>query len=100
MGAFGGYFVKKATLTSDGIIGLIKSKFIYIGAILYFLSALLNIFALKMFPYTVVLPITSITYVWSLLISSVFLNEKITVGKVIGVLLIFSGCVCIGVSTL
>lgn len=96
IGSFGGFFFKKSTENSKGIVFLLKNKFFYVGGILYFISSLMNIYLLKYVPYVIVLPLTSITYIWTLIISYNFLNEKIGKLKIVGVLLIIFGAVLIG----
>lgn len=91
LGAFGGFFFKKSTENIKNIKNIIFCKELYIGGILYFISAFLNIYILKYLPYIIVLPMTGITYVWTLLISYRFLKEKITRNKKIGILLIILG---------
>jgi hypothetical protein len=39
--------------------------------------AIINILVLKQLPYTIVFPLTSITYIWTLMISYFLLGEKI-----------------------
>ena len=90
MGSVGGYFFKRAA-DSKSLKDLIFNKFLYIGGSLYFLSALLNIYVLKYMDYTVVLPLTSITYIWTLFISKKLLNEKIGRLKIGGVVFIILG---------
>lgn len=62
-----------------------------IGAGFYGISALINIYVLKFLPYTIVYPLTSITYIWTFIISKVFLGEVITLKKIVGILLILIG---------
>jgi drug/metabolite transporter (DMT)-like permease len=91
-GAFGGFFFKKAT--SFGL--KISSHFILflgIGGFFYLFSSILNIIVLKHMPYTVVFPLTAITYIWTLLISYFFLKESITGKKIAGVIFICIGAV-------
>ncbi|WP_075037238.1 EamA family transporter [Halobacillus dabanensis] len=89
-GAIGGYFFKQAT--NDGFqVNKYFIKHLTIGAFFYGIGAILNIVTLMFLPYTIVFPLTSITYVWTLLISYYFLNEIITVKKVIGVTFIIAG---------
>ena len=71
--------------------GLFRNFTLMGGAFFYFLSALLNIYLLKFIPYTVFLPLTAVTYCWSMLLAKKFLQEKITWQKMCGVLLIFIG---------
>ncbi|GAM14282.1 predicted permease [Mesobacillus selenatarsenatis SF-1] len=58
---------------------------------MYLTAAIINIYVLKLLPYTVVFPLTSITYIWTLIISSKWLDEKVTKKKMIGVLSILLG---------
>ena len=76
---------------------VLKNKNLYFGSGLYLLSAVLNIFALSEFDYSYVLPFTSLTYVWTLLISYFILKEKMTIKKVIGVSLIVFGAFLISI---
>jgi uncharacterized membrane protein len=46
---------------------------------------------LRFMEYSVVLPLTSITYIWTMLVSYLFLKEKITARKIAGVCLIVIG---------
>ncbi|WP_235848550.1 EamA family transporter [Litchfieldia alkalitelluris] len=90
MGSVASFFIKKSTLTGN-IFSVLKSNYLYIGCGLYFLSALLNIYLLKVLPYTVVLPLTSITYIWSFIIAYIYLKEKITYRKIVGISFIILG---------
>ncbi|MGL6167978.1 MAG: EamA family transporter [Fusobacteriaceae bacterium] len=98
LGAFGGFFFKKSTEKVKSINDIIKCKELYFGGFLYFVSALINIYILKYLPYIVVLPLTGITYIWTLMISYKFLNEKITKNKKIGVFLIIIGALLISIN--
>lgn len=97
-GAFAGFSLKKSTSGLSNIFRVILSKWFYIGSFLYLLSALLNIYVLKYLPYTIVLPMTSITYIWTMVISFYLLKEKITYKKIGGVILILIGAILIGLS--
>ena len=55
---------------------------------LYVCSALLNLYLLKKLPYSIVVPLGSFTYIWTLLIAHKFLGEAVTRKKVLGILLI------------
>jgi len=97
-GAFGGFFFKKAADAGTSILKIFLSPYLYVGGVLYVLGAVLNILILKELDYTVVLPITAITYVWTLVISYFILKEKLTVKKITGVILIIFGALIIGLS--
>ena len=94
MGAVASLFLKRAS-ASHGLLQLIKNKNLYIGGLLYFGSSLLNILILQHLDYSVVLPMTSLTYVWTLIISSFALREPITKQKIAGVVLIVLGAIII-----
>ncbi|MEE1170909.1 MAG: EamA family transporter [Ruminococcus sp.] len=94
MGSVAAFFLKKASGFKN-ITELIKNYNLYIGAGLYLLSAIINIIVLRYLNYSVVLPLTSITYVWTMVISYLFLKEKVGIKKLLGVSFIIMGCVCI-----
>ena len=92
IGSLGAFFFKRSTGNTEGALSLLRSPSFYIGSVLYVASALLNVVLLRYMEYTILYPMTAITYIWSLVISNRFLGERITVKKVAGVALI-----CIGV---
>lgn|GEM_PF-140076 len=91
-GALGGYYFKKA---ANQRLKLHRAFLLplFAGGMLYFIGAVLNIMVLKQLPYTVVFPLTSITYIWTLGLSYIFLKESITGKKIAGVLLIVIGSI-------
>ncbi len=97
-GAFGGYTFKKASSAGDSLMSILKSPYLYVGGVLYAIASLINIWVLKGLKYTLVLPITSITYIWSLGISYFLLNEKVTVKKSAGVVIIIFGTILLALS--
>lgn len=97
LGAFGGYFLKKATMNIVSFVDVIFTPWIYVGGLLYVMGAIMNIYVLKYLPYTVVLPMTSITYIWTMFISHAFFQEKITKKKQIGIILIICGAFLLGI---
>jgi len=92
--SFASFFLKKST-NGGTVINIIKNKHLYIGGFLYVIAALFNIWLLQKMSYFVVVPLGSICYIWTMVIAGIFLKEKIGIGKIIGVLLIISGVVCI-----
>jgi len=97
LGSIAGYFLKKLS-ESNKLIDMAKSKYLYLGASLYLIAAVLNIYILRFLDYSVVLPMTSLTYIWTMLISYKFLNEKITYRKIFGSIIILCGTIAIGLS--
>ena len=96
MGSVASLFLKKAS-GCDGIVGLLKNINLYIGGFLYVGSAVLNIILLRYLDYSVVLPLTSLTYIWTMIISHLVLKEKIGVKKMAGVALILVGAVLVSI---
>lgn len=97
LGAMGALYLKKATMESATFLGMLKHCQIYIGGGLYVLSLILNIYLLYYLDYSVLLPLTSITYIWTLVIARVSLKETISISQVLGVLCISAGAVLIAV---
>lgn len=93
LGSYGGYCFKKAA-NQPTILGILASPRLYVGGGLYFASMLLNIYTLRYMPYNVVFPLTSITYIWTLILAKVYLKEKITSRKLIGIALLCIGAIC------
>lgn len=94
LGSMASLFLKKAT-GSDGIFKMLKNINLYIGAFLYLTSAVINIWILRYMDYSVVLPLTSLTYIWTMVLSYMILKEKITKKKIVGVALILFGAICV-----
>ena len=66
-------------------------KNLWLGALCYLVAALLNIIVLWRWDYSKVLPLTSLTYIWTLILSYKYLNEHIGLCKICGVGLILIG---------
>ncbi|EFW23657.1 EamA family transporter [Solobacterium moorei] len=97
LGSVASLFLKKAS-GSNGFVDMLKNINLYIGGFLYVSSAVLNIWLLKILDYSVILPLTSLTYIWTMVLSYFILKEKITVKKILGICLILIGAVIISLS--
>ena len=84
-------FLKKSTANGLNLRYLLVNPFLYLGGGLYVLSALLNLYLLKRLPYSVVIPLGSLTYIWTLIIAHRYLHETVTRQKWIGVIFILAG---------
>lgn len=96
IGSFASYFLKKASGISNFIM-MLRNINLYLGGFLYLFSAILNIYVLRYLDYSVVLPLTSITFIWTMFLSYKLLNEKISKNKLIGVFMIFTGAILISI---
>ena len=94
LGSVASLFLKRAS-GSNGIVAMLKNYNLYLGGFLYLAAALLNVYVLRFMEYSIVLPLTSITYIWTMVISYLILKEKITGRKIAGVCLIVVGAVVI-----
>lgn len=92
MGSFGGFFLKRASGDLK-FPDILKNYNLYLGGLFYVGGAVLNIYVLKFLDYSMVLPLTSLTYIWTMFISYKLLNEKITFKKIVGIILIVSGAI-------
>lgn len=97
LGALASWMLKLAS-GADGLAALVRDWHFWLGGLGYGLAAVMNIWVLRHLDLSVVLPVTSITYVWTLVIARVFLGEHLGVGKIAGVAAIVLGVVLIGVS--
>ena len=93
-GALAGYCLKRSATTKD-IGDALSNPWLYYGGVLYVLAAVINIAVLQHMQYSVALPLTSLTYIWTLVIARCLLSEAITLTKVIGTGLILAGAVSI-----
>lgn len=88
----------KVTMTRVKVFS-IKNTFkiptLYLGILCYAVGSLLNILLMHFLDYSTVYPLTSLTCVWTLLFSSVFLGEKISARKLIGIAVIICGAILI-----
>lgn len=96
IGAFGALLFKQGSRkVSLNIKSFIKNKKLIIGFVLYGLSAVIFIPALKGGELSVLYPLVAISYIWVSLLSIKFLKEKMNKFKIIGIFLIIIGVVFI-----
>ncbi|MBO0468945.1 EamA family transporter [Enterococcus sp. DIV0242_7C1] len=92
-GSAGALALKKGMndLTELRFKSVLTNAWIYLGSFLYLLSAGTNILLLKFLDYSIAFPMTSLTYVWTVIISYFVFKERLTFRKIIAVLLIIIG---------
>lgn len=90
LGAVASLLLKKACVNLN-LRYIYKNGWFFGGGGLYFVTALMNIALLRYLDYSVVLPFTSLTYVWSAVLSAVFLKEKISLKQKTGLSFIVCG---------
>lgn len=92
-GAMGAFFLKAGMDRVEGAASLFKNPRLYLGGCFYLIGAALNILLLRRLPYSVLYPMTAVTYVWSMALSAAFLGERVTRRKLLGVALILAGVI-------
>jgi len=88
-----------ANRLSFSIQGMISSYPIIFGLFFYFLGFLLLTTAFRHGELSVLFPFVSLSFIWVTITSFIFLNETITIFKILGVSAIVSGVILIGISS-
>ncbi len=91
IGALGAFLLKSGMDQVNGLEDLVKNPRLYLGGCCYLAGAGLNILLLHKLDYSVLYPMTALTYVWSMGLSAVFLGERVTRRKLVGVAAILAG---------
>jgi drug/metabolite transporter (DMT)-like permease len=86
-------FCLKKSSVGVNPMDILRNKAFYPGVFLYLASSIITIWLLQRMPYSVVVPMGGISYVWVLLISYKFLGEKINAYKIAGIIFIVFGIV-------
>ena len=90
LSAFASYNLKLSSINKS-ITSLIRSKYLYFGGFLYIVSSILNVWVLRLLPYSIVVPMGGICYIWTMLISRKKLHERVNSKKILGTVLIIFG---------
>lgn len=90
-GSLGALFLKRGSAKARNAKALVTAPQIWLGGLFYLAGALLNIYLLRCYSYSVIYPLTSLTYVWTLLLSALLLHERVTVQKLVGI-----AAICLG----
>jgi len=95
--AFGALKLKVSS-SNLTIKNFIKNKNFIYGIILYGSSAVLFLFALKKEELSFLYPFVSASYIFTIILSKKYLNEKINKWKLISIFCIIMGIILIGLS--
>jgi len=83
---------------SAGVSAAIMSPLIWVGLLIYAFSAALWLWVLAKAELSVAYPFVGISFIVTAGFGAFFLGENLTLGRVVGVLLIAAGCVLVGKS--
>jgi drug/metabolite transporter (DMT)-like permease len=98
IGAVGQVFFKKAAPGFSISFDLIKNVPFIIACSLYAITLVLAMVAYRKAEVSVLYPVMSLSYIFLIILASMFLGEKITPWKVGGSLLIIGGVAMIGLA--
>ncbi len=97
IGSLGALFLKAgAGRLHDGWKYLVLNPKLILGVVLFCASSLFYILAVRQGELSILYPLVSLSYIWAVLWSRLFLNERMNRGKAFGLLLILAGIISIG----
>ena len=97
IGSFGAVFLKIGAARLRGsLVHFVLNPGLAAGAFMYLLSTCFFIVGVKNGQLSVLFPLVSLGYVWTMLWSKLFFKEPLTRNKVLGLSLILVGVTCIG----
>jgi len=85
----------KITASINGILNIIKNYILIIGILMYGLSSVFFIMALRLGELSVVYPLTSISYIFVTILSIYFLKEHMNKYKWLGIAFIILGVILV-----
>lgn len=77
---------------------LFKSKLVFIGMVFYLISLVIYLFALKSAPLSIVYPIFASSFIFVVIFSVLFLRERFSKYRFIGIIIIFIGIIVVALS--
>jgi drug/metabolite transporter (DMT)-like permease len=98
-GSLGALFFKKVTTGIQGFhqMALLRSPSLYPGGLFYLTGAILNIILLRFMDYSILYPMTALTYIWTLVLSYAVFKERINKGKIAAIFFILLGIIVINI---
>ena len=93
LGSLGALFFKFLTNKEEklSIKKLLLNKILYFGGFLYVLASVFNVLLLRYIDYSIVYPLSAMTYVWTLFISHFILHEEINAYKIAAIGMLICG---------
>ena len=82
----------------DALIGAMLSPFIWVGLIIYGLSVAMWLWVLAKVDLSIAYPFVGVSFLITMAFGYFLLNENITPMRILGTILIASGCVLVGKS--
>jgi len=98
IGSFGAVFLKLGAVRLSGLASLFNWRLIA-GVALYLASSVFYAMGIRHGQLSVLFPMVSAGYVWTLVWSRLFFQERFTREKVVGLGLVLAGVVCVGLGS-
>ena len=99
IGSFGAVFLKRGAVRLDGSILAFLNLNLILGVALYLGSSVIYAFGIKGGQLSVLYPMVSLGYIWTLLWSRLFFGEPLTRYKFAGLGLILLGVLFVGLGS-
>ncbi len=97
IGSFGAALVKSGSMRLQLNIGAIVTNWrLAAGVAAYLLSSVFFVRGMAVGELSVLYPMVALGYMWAILWSRLFFNEPFTMGKLVGLALIFAGLAFLG----
>ena len=98
IGSFGAVFLKFGAMRLElTVMGMVRNWRLAVGIALYLLSSAFFMAGIKNGELTILYPMVSLGYIWTLTWSRIVFKEPITKYKVIGLVMIIGGIVVMNV---
>ncbi len=92
IGSFGAVFLKLgAERSKGGLAGLVQNYWLAIGICLYLLSSVFFVMGIAQGELTILYPMVSLGYIWTIIWARIFFKEPLTAGKIGGLAMIILG---------
>ncbi|HLK46728.1 MAG TPA: EamA family transporter [Bryobacteraceae bacterium] len=96
VGSFGAVFLKKGAHRLDGTLLSFLNRQLILGVVLFLGSSVFYVLGIRGGELSVLYPMVSLGYVWTLLWSRLFFHETFTPQKFLGLGLVLLGVVFVG----
>jgi drug/metabolite transporter (DMT)-like permease len=97
VGSFGAVCLKSGAARLEFKIGaLLRNWPLALGVVLFLFSSVLFVLGIRNGELTILYPMASLNYVFTLIWSRIFFKEALTPNKFAGLALILAGVVCLG----
>lgn len=97
IGSFGAVFLKMGAARLDGTVLSFLNRRLALGVALYLASSVFYALGVREGQLSVLYPMISLGYIWTLLWSKIFFGEELTRSKLAGLGLILAGVVFVGI---